>query len=782
MKEYVKAILLPVFLLSVINIYAAGDELPRVTVSGTITDAKTGEVLIGATVYVKELSSGSTSNVYGFYSLSMEQGKYNLVYSFVGYEPQHKEISLHKSQRISIELNPKSEMLEEVVILGERKGENLSRTEMSVVKMDAKTIRKIPALMGEVDLIKALQLLPGVSMASEGSTGFSVRGGAPDQNQILLDEAVVYNASHLLGFFSVFNNDAIKDLKIYKGDIPAAYGGRLSSVLDIRMKDGNTKKFSGAGGIGSISSRLTLEGPLVDENTTFLISGRRTYADLFLALSSDEQIRNNTLYFYDFNTKITHKISDNDRIYFSGYFGRDVFKNKFAGMDFGNQTFTMRWNHLFSDRLFSNFSAIYSNYDYSIGTPEGQSNSFIWKSRMKDYTAKADFNYYINPDNTLKFGASGTFHQFDPGSAKGTGDESFFGELLMPKQYSLESAVYVSNEQKIGSRLSLKYGLRISAFSNIAPATIYQYGSDYAVVDSSVYTGSRIFHTYYGLEPRFGATYQLDEVSSVKLNYTRTNQYIQLAQNSTAGTPLDVWFAVSPNIKPQISDQIIAGYFRNFNKNMYEASVEMYYKRMDNAIDFKDQADLLFNKYIEGDFRVGEAWAYGIEFLIRKNEGPLSGWIGYSYSVAERKIPGINDGMQYTSSYNKPHELSVVASYEFSQRYSLSANWVYSTGAPVTFPTGRAVIGGNVIPVYSDRNAYRMPDYHRLDVSFVLKPRPNPNRKFNYEWNFSLYNAYGRKNAWSINFVQDEQNPEVTYAEKTYLFGMIPSVTFNFTF
>ncbi|MDO9511783.1 MAG: TonB-dependent receptor [Bacteroidales bacterium] len=782
MKFLINTVLLLCLIFCVRSVNAMDGDAGRITISGTISDGKTGEMLLGATIYVKELASGTTSNLYGFYSFSLEPGKYHLVYSFIGYENIERAVEIQKSQRINIELLPKAEMLEEVVITGERKGENLIRTEMSVVKMDARTIGRIPALMGEVDLIKALQLLPGVSMASEGSSGFSVRGGAPDQNQILLDEASVYNASHLMGFFSVFNNDAIKDVKIYKGDIPAAYGGRLSSVLDIRMKDGNSKQFSGTGGIGTISSRLTLEGPLVSENTTFIASGRRTYADLFLALSSDENVRNNTLYFYDFNTKITHKISDNDRVFISGYFGRDVFKNKFASMDFGNQTLTTRWNHLFSDRLFSNFSVIYSKYDYAIGTPDGQANSFIWTSKMRDYSAKTDFTYFINPDNTLKFGSSTTFHQFDPGSAKGTGDESYFGELIMPKQYSLENAVYISNEQKVGSRLSFKYGLRFSAFTNVAPATIYTYSPQFIVSDSAVYTGSEFFHTYFALEPRFGATYQLDEVSSIKLNYTRTNQYIQLAQNSTAGTPLDVWFAVSPNIEPQVSDQLIGGYFRNFDHNTYEASVEAYYKRMDNAIDFKDQADLLFNKYIEGDLRIGNAWAYGLEFLIRKNEGALTGWIGYSYSVAKRKIEGINNGDTYTSPYNKPHELSVVASYEFSKRYSLAANWVYSTGAPVTFPTGRAVIGGNVIPVYSDRNAYRMPDYHRLDVSFVVKPRPKPNRKFNYEWNFSLYNAYGRKNAWSINFIQDEQNPEVTYAEKTYLFGIIPSITFNFTF
>jgi hypothetical protein len=451
-------------------------------------------------------------------------------------------------------------------------------------------------------------------------------------------------------------------------------------------------------------------------------------------------------------------------------------------MDFGNQTLTARWNHLFSQKLFSNFTFIYSKYDYALGTPEERANSFIWKSKMKDFNLKADFNLFANPNNTVKFGIQSTYHTFNPGMVKSTGADATFNQLLMPLQYSLESALYVSNEQKIGELFSLKYGLRLSMFNNIGQATNYIYNDLYQPIDSTIHSSGEFYNTYINLEPRIAANYQLDEASSIKASYSRTAQYIQLAQNSTAGTPLDIWFASSPNVKPQIADQFAVGYARNFQQNTYEASVEAYYKNMQNAIDFKDQADLLFNEFLEGEIRRGKAWAYGIEFLVRKTEGKLTGWIGYTYSVARRKVDAINNGNAYRAPYDKPNDISIVLNYELSKRHMISANWVYSTGNPVTFPTGRAQIGNNIIPIYSDRNAYRMPDYHRLDVSYVLKPKERPNRKFNWELNFSLYNAYGRKNAWTINFVQDEQNPQLTYAEKTYLFSVIPAVTFNFEF
>ncbi|MCD4678824.1 MAG: TonB-dependent receptor [Bacteroidales bacterium] len=754
----------------------------KYTVSGNVSDENTGEELLGASIYIKELESGSATNIYGFYSISLPEGNYTFIYSYIGYESVEKSIDLNQDITINIELIPKTEILSEAVITGERKNEEITKAEMSTMKINYKTIKQIPALFGEVDIIKAIQLLPGVQSTSEGGSGFSVRGGSPDQNLILLDEATVYNASHLLGFFSVFNNDAIKDVKIYKGDIPASSGGRISSLLDVRMKDGNSKKFSGTGGIGIISSRLTLEGPIIKDRTSFIVSGRRTYADIFLPIFANNEMKESRLYFYDFNAKINHRINDKNRIYASGYFGRDVFKNKFAEMTMGNQIFTIRWNHLFSKKLFSNVTFIHSKYDYDLGTAEGEAHSFIWKSRMLDHSAKVDLSYYPDAYNTVKFGASTIFHDFDPGSAKGVGEQSMFNEYSVPKNYALESGVYISNEQKLGSRLTLKYGLRFSIFNNIGKGTIYNYEDDYIAIDSTVYKNGEFFNTYSGLEPRVGMTYVLNEASSVKASYSRTKQYIHLAQNSTAGTPFDLWFPSSPNVKPQIGDQIAAGYFRNFKENKFETSVEVYYKFMNNNIDFKDHAELLLNPKLEGELRFGKGQAYGIEFLLKIPDGKINGWISYTLSKTTRKIPEINNGMTYSAPYDKPNDISVVINYVIDERKILSVNWVYATGSPVTFPTGRAEYGGKIVPIYSERNSYRMPDYHRMDISFTIKGKKKAGKSFSHDWNFSVYNLYGRKNAWAINFVQDPTNPNLTYAEMTYLFSIVPSITYNFKF
>lgn len=755
---------------------------PKLTISGYIRDAINGEQLLGATVYIKELRTGTTSNVYGFYSISLPEGNYTLAFSFVGYETKEESFRLNTNKTLNVELKPQQKLLEEVVVTSTRPEDNVVKNEMSIVRMEAKTIQRIPALLGEVDVIKAIQLLPGVQSASEGSSGFSVRGGSPDQNLILLDEATVYNASHLLGFFSVFNNDAVKDVTLYKGDIPASSGGRLASVLDVRMKEGNSKKFSGTGGVGTISSRLTLEGPILDENTSFMLAGRRTYADIFLPFAKDENIRDNTLYFYDLNAKINHRINDNNRLFLSGYFGRDVFKNEFARMGFGNRTLTFRWNHLFSQRVFSNFTLVSTKYDYMIGTPSGRPDAFIWNSSMMDHSLKADFNHYITPRFTLRYGGSSTFHIFDPGTARGLGSESLFSEFVVPRSFGLQHALYLGAEQNIGMKLSVKYGVRWSAFQNTGKSTVYFFNDEFVRYDSATYASGKIYNTFHGLEPRLGINYLLNEVSSLKASYSRTRQYIHLAQNSTAGTPLDLWFASGPNVKPQIADQYAVGYFRNFRKNTIETSVEVYYKNMQNTIDFKDHADLLLNKEMEGELRFGKSWAYGFEFLLRVNEQKLNGWISYTYSVSRRKFPDINEGEAYSSPYDKPHDVSVVLNYDLSRRVAISANWVYSTGAPITLPVGKASYGNLFIPVYSGRNAYRVPDYHRLDLSVLLGSRVKPNRKWQGEWSFSVYNAYGRKNVWAINFLKDDDNPGELKANKTYLFSVVPAITYNFKF
>jgi hypothetical protein len=760
----------------------ASTDKGKATVSGHLKDKSTGEDLLGATIYVREISTGTTTNQYGFYSISLAKKTYTLVFSYVGYGSQEKVVNLTGPVTLNVDLVPRQQLLEEVIIRGEGIKDNISKVEMSAIKMDVKTIQKIPALMGEVDIIKAIQLLPGVQSVSEGGSGFSVRGGGLDQNLILLDEAPVYNASHLMGFFSVFNNDAIKDVKLYKGDIPASAGGRLSSLLDVRMKDGNTKKLSGTGGIGTISSRFTFEGPLQKDKASFIVSGRRTYADLFLKLSSNEDLRDNILYFYDLNAKVNYEPDNNNRIFISAYYGKDVFKNSWFGMYWGNQTFTARWNHLFSKKLFSNFTLIQSDFDYQLGVPEGSPDSFTWTARLRDYGAKADFNYFLNSDNTLRFGISSSFHQFSPGKARGIGGETFFDVYEMQKNNALESALYLSNEQKIGARLTLKYGVRFSHFVNIGYTYIYNFTYQYEKIDSTVYEKGVWFSPYSNLEPRLGFNYILDEKSSLKGSYSRTVQYIHLAQNSTAGTPLDIWFPSSPNVKPQTADQFAVGYLRNFYKNRIEASVEGYYKFIDHAIDFKDHAYLLLNREFEGELRFGTAWSYGLEVMLRLAETKLNGWISYTLSKTERKVKEINNNKAYVAPYDKPHNISVVLNYDLSPRVTLSGNWVYSTGQPVTFPTGRYEYMGEIVPVYSDRNAYRLPDYHRLDLSVILRGKEKEGRKWHGEWNFSVYNAYARHNTWVVNFKQEKDDPNKTYAEKMYLFGIVPSITYNFHF
>jgi len=754
----------------------------RYTVSGHIEDASNGEELIGAAVIVEELGKGAVTNAYGFYSLSLTPGFYHLKFSYLGYELQSRAINLNGDLILNIELREDIKELEEVTISAEGPRTQIRKAEMSVNKLQIKTIKRIPTLLGEVDVIKAIQLLPGVQASSEGASGFSVRGGNPDQNLILLDEATVYNASHLMGFFSVFNNDAVKDVKLYKGDVPAEYGGRLSSLLDVRMKDGNLKQFSGSGGIGTLSSRLTLEGPILRDKTSFLVAGRRTYADLFLPFAKDKNVRKSDLYFYDMNLKLNHIFNEKNRLYASGYLGRDVFGSIFARMAFGNQTYSLRWNHVFSGRLFSNFTVLHSRYDYELGTAEGEANAFVWKSRMNDYSAKADLNYFITPEHTLKFGLISTFHDFSPGSARGLGDQSLFTEFKLPSSYSLENGAYLSAESSLGERWNFSYGLRFSSFHNMGPSTVYNYDGNYMAVDSTVYGRGEFYQYFGGLEPRIAVSLMLNEVSSMKASYSRTRQYIQLAQNSTAGTPLDVWFPSSPNVDPQIADQVAIGYFRNFWNDRLEASVEAYYKKINNAVDFRDHAMLLLNPHMEGELRIGEGRSGGLEFLVRKNSGRLTGWISYTWSRTERIVPEINNGDPYPAPYDKPHDLAIVLNYEVSKRIWISGNWVYSTGLPVTFPTGRFEYMGNIAPVYSSRNAYRMPDYHRLDLSVSLAGKEKPGRRWGWDLNLSAYNAYARKNAWAINFVQDENDPNVTYAEKTYLFSIVPALTFNFHF
>ncbi|MEI7594746.1 MAG: TonB-dependent receptor [Bacteroidota bacterium] len=780
-----KIIIISCFLIIAFSSFAGAPvEIAKVTLSGYIKDKDNGEALIGAALFVNELKFGTVTNVYGFYSISLIPGKYTIKYSYIGYESNDIEIDLSKNTSINIELLPKRKDLSEVVIQAERTNENVTSNQMSTILMKMETIKKIPALMGEVDILKAIQLMPGVQSSGEGGSGFNVRGGSMDQNLILLDEATVYNASHLMGFFSVFNNDAVKELKLYKGDIPAEYGGRLASLLDIRQKDGNSKRICATGGIGTISSRLTLEGPIIKDKTSFLIAGRRSYADLFLPFAKNKDVRHNTLYFYDLNFKLNHVFNQNNRLFLSGYYGRDIIavgKTDPFKMSWGNSTITARWNHLFSKKLFSNFSYINSIYNYGLGV-ESSVSGFKWTSTLKDYTLKADMGYYINPDNTVKFGASATMHTFQPGITKGLGGQSFINEMRIPASNALEYGIFASHEVAFNALFSVNYGLRYSIFQNMGKATIYNFDANYNALDSTVYSKGDIFNTYGGLEPRIGSKFILTENSSVKASYSRTMQYIHLASNSTVGTPLDIWLPSTPNIKPQKGDQFAFGYFRNFKKNMFETSIEVYYKKMHNQIDFKDHAQLLMNPQIEGELRFGKANAYGIEFLIRKQEGKFTGWIGYTYSRVKRTFKDINNGNPYSAPYERPHDISIVMSYDLTKRINVSATWVYASGAPITFPTGRFVYGNVVAPVYSDRNSFRIPDYHRLDLGLTYEGKEKPNKRYHGSLTVSVYNAYNRHNTYSISLKENPDNHTETQAWRTYLFPIIPAITYNFKF
>ncbi len=783
MTNFWSLMLLTLTLLTTIPAIATDEGLNKgFTLSGFISDLENGESLPGATVYIAEIEKGTTSNAYGYYSITLNKGDYKATVSYLGYESQTLTIDLNNDKTLNIELKSVSQDLSEVEITGKAGNENVINAQMSVNSMSAKTIQSIPALMGEVDLIKALQLLPGVKFVVEGSSGISVRGGSPDQNLILLDEATVYNAGHLMGFFSVFNNDAVKSVDLYKGDLPAKYGGRLASLIDVRMKDGNTKGFHGNGGIGLISSRLLLEGPVLKDKASFMVAGRRSYADLFLRLSPNDNINNNILYFYDLNAKVNYTINSKNHVFLSGYFGKDVFKTGGFKINWGNTTGTARWNHIFDEKLFANFTFVASRFNYQLGVPENSANGFDWQSSLDDYNLRADFQWFANPNNTISFGFSTVFHSFFPGVIQGTSEESFITKYELDRQSALESALFLSNEQKLGSRMILKYGLRFSLFNNIGPGIIYKYDNEGLPTDSTNYASGDFFNSYNGLEPRLGLVFLLNETSSIKASYSKNIQYIQQAQNSTAGSPLNIWFPSSPNVKPQIGHQFAIGYFRNFYDNTFETSGEIYYKTSNNAIDYRDHADLLLNKYLEGELLFGKDHGYGMELLIKKNKGKLTGWVGYTYSRSLRKIDGINNDEVYSAPYDRPNDLSIVLNYDFSPRLSFGTTWVYSTGNPVTFPVGRFEYGNTTVPVYSSRNSYRMPDYHRLDLSVTWREKYKPDRKWHSEFNVSIYNAYNRKNPYVINFQSEPDNPNITFAESTYLFGIIPSFTYNFKF
>jgi hypothetical protein len=775
-----------IFFLTVLTYQGFG---ATVTLSGFLKDKANGEALIGATIYIPALKTGVSTNTYGFYSVSVPPGIYSITISCIGYQTQTPQVDLKTSKQLNIMLVEESKQIEEVVVSGEKKDRNVENLQMSIEKMQVKLVKKLPAFMGEIDIIKSITLLPGIQNGGEGSSGLYVRGGGPDENLMILDEAPVYNASHLLGFFSVFNSDAIKDLQVYKGGIPAEYGGKASSVVDIRMKDGNSQKIGLSGGIGNISSRLTVEGPIIKNKWSYIVSGRRTYADYIGKIIGIKELKDNQLYFYDLNLKTNLEINRKNRIYLSAYTGDDYFKSgESIYMRWGNLTSTARWNHLFSNKLFSNTSFILSRYNYNLGVPGSDADQFDWTSQISDYNFKEDFSWYLNPLNKITMGINLIYHHFEPGAVDAN-ENSYFTDLKLTNYNAIDNSLYISNEQSIGPKLSLRYGLRYSWFQQIGKGKVREYlnpdqPNDTQVTAIKEYPGGELMPpAYHNLEPRLAIKYTLTPESSIKASYNRMAQNLHLISNTNSPTPLDIWLPSNRYIKPLIANQIGLGYFRNFKDNMFETSAEIYYKKMNNVIDYVDGAELFLKEDLETELLHGKGYSYGLELYIKKQQGRFTGWLSYTLSRSMREIPGINNGRAYPSSYDRTHNVSLVANYELTKRWNLSSTWIFSTGNPTSYPIAKYNVQENTLYYYADRNSNRIPDYHRLDVSATYDFRKNDRRKYKQSLNFSIYNLYARRNAYSVTFRQNKENPDISEAVRMSIIGsMIPSITYNFNF
>jgi hypothetical protein len=757
--------------------------------------------MIGAAVYINELSSGATTNEYGFYSITIPQGSYTLKVSYVGYLAISKDVALNENMRLDIELQAEAKQLQEVEVLDDKDRPAAQNPEMSTSKIDISTIKKIPAFLGEVDIIKSILLLPGVSTVGEGASGFNVRGGSVGQNLILLDEAPVYNSSHLLGFFSVFNPDAVKDVKLYKGAIPSRYGGRIASLLDVRMKEGNNKKTEVTGGIGTIFSRIAVEGPLLKNKASFIVAARRSYIDVLARPFVQVLKDGGALNFYDLTLKTNYNINPKNRMYLSGYFGRDNFLfSKNQGFSWGNATGTFRWNHLFNDRLFMNQTLVFSNYDYHLQFGNDDMNRFVWTSAISNYIFKPDFSYFINSNSELNFGGEAIYYTFNPATATGISNGTPV-DVSLEKKYNLEASLYLSHSLKLNRALSVDYGLRYSNFTLYGPGTQYFYndtvpGIRKTVIGAKEYRNGQIIQTYGNWQPRFSFKGQLNEQSSVKGSYNRMVQYLHLISNTTASNPLDVWTPSTPNIKPETGDQFTLGYFRTVTRSntQYEFSVESYLRFTENQIDYINGADLLINKYLEGDLLSGKGRAYGVEFFAQKKTGRLNGWISYTLGRTELKVNGINRDNWYPTRYNQTHNLKVIAFYEINKRWTFSTDFIYTSGTPTTFPTSRATVQGILIPYNANdsRGNVNLPSYNRLDVAFQLqgkefKKNGKPRKNKDY-WVFSIYNVYARKNPFSIYFSQTDTRvlpgqPQISQAKQLSIIGtLVPAVSYNLKF
>ena len=764
----------------------------NVTLSGYVSDLESDESLIGVSVLLPELNTGTITNEYGFFSLTLPAGVYTVQIRYLGFETLTRELSLNEDVNENFELTPQAEVLDEVIVEENIELLNVRNPQMSVNKLAINTIKKIPAVLGEVDVIKSITLLPGVTNAGEGASGFNVRGGAADQNLILLDEAILFNSSHLFGFFSVFNPDAIKDIQLYKGGIPASYGGRASSVLNIYQKEGNRKKFESQGGIGLISSRLLLEGPLKKEKSSFLIGGRSSYAHLFLPLI--ESVDNNKAYFYDLNTKLSYTLNDRNTIYLSGYFGRDVFDiDNLFDLAYGNSVANFRWNHLFSNKLFSNLSLIYSDYDYTLDFGLAE---FDWNLGITNFNFKYDFKHYLNDKTKLEYGLNGIYYKFDPGFIQPTAESSPVQARKLENKFAFENAVYAGVSYQLSSKINLQAGLRLSNFLRLGQKmNTYANDNPLLYIESSqiyeeaqptgsvTYSKGEVIKSFTYPEPRFSMAYQLDSDQSFKLSYNRMAQYLHLISNTNSPTPIDVWAPSGKYIDPQLLDQVAVGYFKIFDNNRYNLEVEAFYKTIQNRLDYIDGAELIANDAIEQILLTGQARAGGLEVLFRKNEGKLTGWIAYTLSRSEQQTQGrtssevgINYGNWYATPYDKTHDISITTNYDLNKRWNLNANFIYQTGQPITYPNAQYQFSGFSIPNFESRNSSRLPAYHRLDVSAVYSPK-----KRSGEWVFGIYNFYNRKNAASIRF-QENLETGRNEALRLTIFGIIPSVTYNFKF
>jgi hypothetical protein len=762
----------------------------KFTISGYVKDLTNGEAMIGATVSKQGTSIGASTNAYGFYSFTLPSGTNTIAVNYIGYKSSVFVVNLRDNTTKDIEIEEEGKQLEEVEISSEATDKNIKSVEMGVTRLDIKQINKIPALMGEVDLVRVIQLLPGVTTVGEGASGFNVRGGNIDQNLILLDEAPVYNSSHMLGFFSVFNPDAVKDVKLIKGGVPSQYGGRVSSILDIRMKEGNDKKMEVNGGVGSIFSRLSIEAPLIKDKASFIIAGRRSYADVLAKpfLRNKPGLSDSKLNFYDLTAKINYKINSKNTVFASGYFGRDVLGASF-GLNWGNATTTLRWNHVFNNKLFMNLTSFYSNYDYQLAFQDNSGSGFQWKSSIVNYSFKPDFTYYANNKNTLRFGAQVLYYDFAPGTAT-VEAKGVKNDVSLDKRFGAEYSGYIGNEWKASPRLTLEYGLRYSLYTYLGSGTKYNYAeaepnTERTLISKEKVATGKIIQQYVNPEPRFSANYNLNQSSSVKLSYNRMAQYIQLISNTAASTPLDIYTLATNNLKPLVADQGSVGYFRNFKNNMFETSVEVYYKALQNQLDYIDKADLFLNPQVEAQLVQGKGRAYGAEFYIKKTKGRLTGWLSYTLSKTERKVFGISNDKWYNSRYDRTHSLNAVASFDLTKRWNISTSFALLSGTPATFPNSKLEVQGWNIPYNTDgtRNNYRISSYNRLDLGATYNFKRNDTHRYKQTIVFSVYNAYNRRNAFSVYFSTKKGDALNTQAYRYSVIGsIIPAVTYNFKF